>query len=243
CSLLAFAPASAAPVAPTEFPAEKLQKSLNQPRELDVTGEGLSQAIEKLSRQTDIPFRLDPALQTVATAFPGLPGVTIRAAKQKVGVVLRQELAAHGLAHVIVGDKVFITTAERAPHLALRQTVSVELKAVPLARALEQLSRETAVNIVLDPQVGKGGETALTLRLADVTLEVAVRVLSASAGLHSVRLDNMLFVTTPAKARTLNADAAELRTPLPPVNQFQVPGGVFGIMGGGVGGQLGALGV
>jgi len=242
-SLLACATASAAPVAPTEFPAEKLRKALDQPRELDVAGEGLSRAIEKLSRQTDIPFRLDPALQVVGTAFPEFPALTIRAARQKVGVVLRQELAAHGLAHVIVGDKVLITTAERAPHLALRQTVSVELKAVPLDRALEQLSRETAVNIVLDPQVGKEGQTALTLRFADVTLEVAVRVLSASAGLHSVRLDSTLFVTSPAKARTLNADAAELRTPLPPVNPFQVPGGMLGIMGGGLAGQFGAFGV
>jgi len=243
-SLLACATAAAAPVTPTEFPAEKLRKALDQPRELDIAGEELSQAIEKLSRQTDIPFRLDPALQAGGTGFPGgPPALTIRGARQKVGVVLRHELAAHGLAHVIVGDKVLITTAERAPHLALRQTVSVELKAVPLDRALEQLARESAVNIVLDPQVGKECQTALTLRFADVTLEVAVRVLSTSAGLHSVRLDNMLFVTSPTKARRLSADAADLRAPLPAVNPFQVPGGMLGIMGGGVGGQFGALGV
>src|SRR5262245_37204176 len=109
-SLMAGVTAPAAPATPTEFPAEKLRKALDQPRELDIAGEALIQAVDKLSRQTDIPFRLDPALPSVGMGFSVFPALTIRAARQKVGVVLRQELAAHGLAHVIVGDKVLITT-------------------------------------------------------------------------------------------------------------------------------------
>src|SRR5262249_21972315 len=145
----------------------------------------------------------------------------------------------HGLTCVVLADRVLITTAERASHFALRQKVNVDLKGVTLARALDRLSRETAVNIILDPQTTKEGGTSLTLRLPDVTLETAVRILSASAGLHSVRLDNAIFVTKPGKAKDLAADAAELRTPLPPA----LP--AWGVLGGMIGnpgvGLLGAL--
>ena len=41
---------------------------------------------------------------------------------------------------------------------------------------LDRLARETGVSIVVDPQAAKESETALTLRFADVTLEVAVRM-------------------------------------------------------------------
>src|SRR5262249_55373073 len=84
----------------------------------------------------------------------------------------------------------------------------------------------------------KEAATQLTLRLADVPLEAAVCVLAASAGLGCVRLDRVLFVTTPARAKDLQASAQELQRPLPPASN------PFGVMPQvGLLGALGAVGV
>ncbi|MBI1917766.1 MAG: hypothetical protein HYS12_23985 [Planctomycetes bacterium] len=227
-----------------EFPAEKFRKALEQNKELEVSGQPLGQAVQTLAHQTSIPLQLDPVLKSAGVFSLPSPTLTVRPVRQTVAAVLDRELAAHGFTYVVLADKVLITTPERAAHLALRQKVRVDLKAVSLARALDRLARETGVTIVLDPQAAKESETVLTMRLTDVTLEVAVRMLAASAGLHSVRLDNVLFVTKPSKAQVLIADAADLRTPLPPaINPLSVPGGMLGLAGGGLLGQLsGGLG-
>ena len=244
--LVVTVPAAPPEKSPAEPAAEKLRKALDQPRAVEIVNQGLHKAAEMLSQQTGISFHVDAAVQPALIPGMGLgqePAITLHAGKVPLATQLEKALQPHGLAYTIVGDRVVITTSERAVPLALRQKVNVHLDGVSLDEALKRLARETAVNVVLDPETAKQGQKPLTLKLTDVSLEVAVRVLAASAGLNSVRLDSVLFVTTVPKAKTQREDAADFRQPLPAppglsgLGQFGMPGGLLGALGAiGVGG-------
>ena len=75
-----------------------------------------------------------------------------------------------------------------------------------LAKRFSQLSRETGVNLVIDPRhAGKVKET-VTLKLDEVPLEIAVRLISEIAGLRSVRQANVIFVTSKEVAAELRKE-------------------------------------
>ena len=259
CALLLAGPAFAAPEA--EPPAEKLRKALDQLKDFEIANQPLSKFTALLAEQTGIPFTVDAALQPLqALNVLQLSGLSLHGSKLRVGLALNAVLAPHGMTHVILDGKVLLTTSERAAHFALRQKLNVQAEKETPEVVFKRLARETAVDIVLDPQAWKEKENPISLRLSNVSLEAAVQVLAASAGLESVRLDNILFVTTPARAKTLRAAAADLRTPLPGVPKpfgVMAGGGLMGLMGGsgmagvgglaglggGLAGNVGALGI
>ena len=57
----------------------------------------------------------------------------------------------------------------------------------------------------------------VTLKLDDVPLETAVRLLAEVADLGTVRMNNVLFVTTPERVKELRQDAETIRAMLVPV--------------------------
>jgi type II secretory pathway component GspD/PulD (secretin) len=90
----------------------------------------------------------------------------------------------------------------------LKQHITVDVEKVELAKALEQLKRETATNIVLDAKAVKEGKTIVTLQIDDVPLETAVRLLAEMAGLKVVRNANVLYVTPRGNANELRKTGA-----------------------------------
>jgi hypothetical protein len=144
-----------------------------------------------------------------ACPFCGMQGPTLTGEVGQAKLVLYGELAnareqANGDGTTdLVGDIVLITTIDKAPERQLGQIVSVNLERTPLREELKRLARETGANLVLDPRTVKEGQTALTLRLEEVPLETAVDVLADEAGLHAVRLHNVLYVTSEARAEKL----------------------------------------
>src|SRR5262245_11253237 len=120
CSLALAGGLAAAPAAPS---AEKLRKALDQVKDLEVVNQGLGSAVEMLSKQSGVPLAVDPALAQGGMASPEYPLLTVRGSRVKVGEALDRALAPHGLARVILGGQVVVSTAERATHLALRQRV------------------------------------------------------------------------------------------------------------------------
>src|SRR5262249_47822713 len=128
---------------------------------------------------------------------------------------LRRALAPANLVAVIIDDKVLITSQDQAHHKQLRQPVSVDFTETALKDALKQLSRQTATNIVLDPTLAKEGAKTVTLQLDEPPLEAAVKLAATSADLVSVRLTNVIYVTTEARAKQLRIDAVELNAPAP----------------------------
>jgi hypothetical protein len=67
--------------------------------------------------------------------------------------------------------------------------------------------RTTSTNVVLDPRLAKEAKgMPISLQLEEVPLETAVKLLAELANLGSVRVGNVLFVTTPQRADKLRAD-------------------------------------
>lgn len=260
---LALQVAAADPPKPsTETTAEKLRKALDATKELEIDAVGLTKAVEQLSAQTSVPFTVDAGL--FPTLLPGgiAPGgvndlivIKLRGT-YKLGEALNRALAPYSLTPVIVGERVYITAFDRAVTLQTRQRVSVALDATPLNKALQQLARETGANIIIDPQLKKEAETAVTIKLSDTPLEVAVTILASSAGMRAIRLDNVVFVTSTQKAAQLREDAPHLDTPKPLYQPYGLgivgaiglqnfnPGGWPNVLGafGNLGGQFGVMG-
>lgn len=253
-------PASAAPLPSEKTSGEvtpaKLHTLLDKVVDLDIKEQGLSKAIEQLRDQTGVPFALYPAdypVMQLGGVAPGVapggtdfPQLTFKATKVKLRQALNRGLAPHGLTHVILGDKVYIASIERANHEQMRQKVNVNLNEAKLNGALKQLALDTASNIVLDPKLGKSAEEPITLQLDNVPLEVAVKVIATAAGLASVRMHNVLYVTTLAKAKELRQEAQELQPPVALPGQFgpmMNPFGVIGNLNVGLIGLMGQFGV
>jgi hypothetical protein len=90
-----------------------------------------------------------------------------------------------------------ITTAERAsPGRLLDERVAASFDKRPLAEALEELADLTGASILLDPQVGEKAQAPVSAVFRNtITLETAVRLLAAMAGLSARLEDDVLFVT------------------------------------------------
>ena len=116
----------------------------------------------------------------------------------------------------------------------LRQRVSVDWDDIQFTKALKDLAKETATNLVLDPrQAKKAADVRVSMKLDDVPLETAVRLMAEMAGLKPARMGNVLFVTSEERAEKLK-DAEH------PAAMPGIMGGI-GIGGGGIGGVVPAV--
>jgi type II secretory pathway component HofQ len=210
--------------------AEKIRKALDQTLTLELNEQPLTQALNQLRDQTKVNFILDRATLEQMGVTPDEANVSIKAQNIRLRAGLRMLLAQFNLGYVILGDSVVITSHEMAIYRQMSQRVSLDLEGMPLQMALKGLAKDTATNLVLDPSVAKEGQTLLTLQLDDVPLETAVRLMAEMGGLKTVRLGNVLFVTTKAKAVDMRADP-DLGPPPSPVPQ-PMPG--MGVAPGGL---------
>jgi hypothetical protein len=275
---VAVVPAAAAEAPSVKTGAEKIKQALAQSRDVEVADEPLDAAVHQLREQTGINLVLDQAavpaqaVQAVQAGVgtPPMPvpspyahlRVTVHSVGRPVREALAKALGPHGLVVVVVGDTALVTPADKAAERQLGQTIHLDADALPLKDVLQRLARDTGANVVLDQRLTKEGQTAVTARLDDVPLETAVEVLADQAGLKAVRLSNVLYVTTEARAEKLHRPpvaaapaggwqvwpdgAGGFRlTPPPGV----VPGGLLGfsgmggIVGNGTGPAVGMLGV
>ena len=87
------------------------------------------------------------------------------------------------------------------------QPIDVNFKKVPLDQALQKLVDLTGFNVVLDAKRTKNNaQTLVTAELRQVSLEEAVIVLSSMVELKSVRIKQILYVTTRAHAQLLEKE-------------------------------------
>jgi hypothetical protein len=245
-----------------ETAAEKIRKVLDQVKDLEIDDQPLDEAVNKLREMTGLNFVIDKpnvpptgmaAVNGLGPVGPSYAGQSIRIVSR--GVPLRaglhKALRQNNLAFVVVGDEILITTPEKAGERVMLQAVSVNVEGVPLKDALKRLARETGANVVLDPKTDKENAAPVTLRLDDVPLETAVELLADGAGLKAVRRNNVLFVTTEAKADKIRKETPPAPAPAPmppwPGIGFTGIGGIagnLGLGGGaiGLGGGLGGIG-
>jgi hypothetical protein len=194
-------------------PAEKIKQALAQSRDLEVDNQPLDLAVNQLREQTGINLVTDQVAVPPAATIPGQGmyahlRVTARSEGRPVREGLAKALRPHGLTFVVVGDTVFVTTPEKAAERQFGQAVHLDVEQVSLQDLLHHLARSTGANLVLDQRLAnKEGQTPLTAHLDDVPLETAVELLADQAGLKAIRLGNVLYVTTEARAEKLRRPA------------------------------------
>jgi hypothetical protein len=253
----ALAPAVwAAPAAPSTpdkdkaAPAvEKIRKALDAPITLKLERQSLTAAVDVLRDKTKLNFVLDTFTLQQFGIIPDQPPtpVDVDLKDVKLKSALRTILQPYGLSYAPIGDTILITNEQTAMVRQMKQRVNIECDKVEFGQALKQLSRETAVNLILDSRVEKEAKSAVSLELEDVPLETAVRLLSEMAGLKPVRVGNVLFITDKKNANEMRNDPDLGGMTQPPQGmpgQDFVnfgPGGGFGGGGGvfvGPGGQI-----
>lgn len=216
--LLLTTPALTAPNSPptqpeapkTETAAEKLRKALDQVVSVDFKATSLTVAMETLREQTKINFVIDRATIQSMGISPDDAQLNLTLSKVKLRTVLKHLLSQYNLTYVIDGDILLITTDAMAIERQMRQRVNVNFDKMPLDQALQYLIRETgASNLVIDPRHANKVKGTVTLQLEEVPLETAVRLIAEMAGLRSVRLANVLFVTSPEVASKLLKEESE----------------------------------
>jgi type II secretory pathway component GspD/PulD (secretin) len=244
-------------------PAEAARKALNEKVTIDYVGQSFQEVIDHLRQKTKINFILDAGYNNfgmpgglgppgmmppgvlgrpgVPGGFPGGPGAPggqgqfhFKVTDGKLRTALHAFLEPYHLTYVILADRVLITAEQTAMQQQLRQRVSLDFRGTPLHDILRKLARETGVNVVVDEGVSTTKQ--LTLELDDTSLENAVRLLTEMAGLKSVPMENVLFITSAEKGTKLlnergrGAQAYPVEYSLPPL---RVRGGRWGPAAGG----------
>ena len=78
--------------------------------------------------------------------------------------------------------------------------VSDDVRKTPLASVLGDFAADTSFSIVIDARVKEKAGVKVSARLANVPLDIALRVLADMAGLSVVRMGNVFYITSPENA-------------------------------------------
>ena len=226
-------PVSAAPAPKDDIKADRsaaeaIRKALDKSGNFEFTAVNLSGVMNTLSEQYKINIVLDRAVIQQMGFEPDGMTVELKMKEGKLRNALRGIVSQYNLTFAIVGDSLIITTEEVAVYRQLKQRISVDYDAVPLSKAVKDLSSRYGVNVVIDPRTVKSkmAENPVTLQVDDVPFESAVRLLCEMADLKPARMGNVIFVTTEARADKLRDGDSLVPTPGLPTP------GIPGVLGG-----------
>jgi hypothetical protein len=148
-----------------------------------------------------------PGVEASPVKLPKLTDIPLRTALR----LLLSQVPPKGATFLVRRDFVEITTVNAArPEHLFRHKVTAVFDKTPLEEALQELSEDTGVSVILDVRVQEAAATPVTATLKnDVSIETAVRVLADMAGLKAVRVGGALYVTTKDNAALLQAQEAK----------------------------------
>lgn len=185
-------------------PASKLRQALDATGDVVLEDQSLIGLADYFKGKLKAEVRFDNAALAAAGIDANAPYYTVKLRGGKVRDGLSAALAQSNLSHAIVGGSLFIGFEADAIARQMRQRVSVDGEAATLAAVLKSLADETGANVTLDPrETEKRAIPTVKLKLDDVPLETAVRLLAEVGGLSAVRMNNVLFVTTEERAARL----------------------------------------
>jgi hypothetical protein len=189
-----------------EPPHVRIRNVLNKTTALDISAKDFAEAVKLLRDRTGVQFVLDP---TVSVNIP----VVIKSTGVSLRTALNGVLTQYHLGYVVVGETVLITNEQEAASQRLRQLVQIEANGQPLKTVLQQLSADTGVNVVLDPRLRstKAEDEKITLKVQEVAVHNAARLLAEFANLKAVQVGTVLVITTPEYAVRISQEN-------PPVN-------------------------
>lgn len=209
-----------------ESRADALRKKLLMPVNLDKgidSGTPLKDAIEFLSDRYDLTMLIDSkAFEAIGAMkveeqpvqLPKMVGVSMKTVLRLLLGQIKGDGGHHGTfviqdgllfitttAHVFQGD-----TADATLLPIATPTIDADTSGKPLVVVLRDIADHSGVNILIDSRVGDKARRPVTATLQHVPVDTAVRLLADMAGLRSVAMDNVLYVTTPENAKELQAE-------------------------------------
>ncbi|VTR98075.1 unnamed protein product [Gemmata massiliana] len=217
------APTPAAP-AKTTSPMDAARKALDEVGDMNYQGKSLNEVIGDLKDRAKISVTIDPAVYQFGLD-PNQPTVTVALKEVKLKDGLQQALAPFNLKCGLTRDGLYISTEEGLITKQFRQRVNVNCDGIAFGTAVKQLSADCGANIVIDPRLKDKANAAVTLKLDDVPLETAIRLMAEVADLGTVRMSNVLFVTTTERADKLRPNADGPTQPAPGNPVFPFPAG------------------
>ncbi|MBI2806406.1 MAG: hypothetical protein HYX68_15610 [Planctomycetes bacterium] len=218
-------------------PVDKLRAGLNKVITLDFTGQSLNEVLNHFRDKTGLSISVDQVafMNTGINSDAPAGQLELKAKNERAGTVLRKFLAGYRLTYVIFEDSLLITTEEMALPRQYRQRVSVDVEDVPLKTAILNLARKRGISLVIDPVIKKQADTPVTLQLDNTAIETALRLLAELADVKAVRMGNVMFITTAAKAKSIREEEAHtFDSPLNPNMPIQGPTVIGGFGGGGI---------
>ena len=84
--------------------------------------------------------------------------------------------------------------------------MGVDAKDRPLGDVLQKLADDTGVNLLIDPRESAKLKSKVSLQLNDVSVETALRLLTALADVSIVSVGNVVFVTGEERAEKLRKE-------------------------------------
>lgn len=221
-------------VAADPMPAAKLRQALDATGDVVLEDKSLVELAEYFKGKLKAEVRFDNAALAAAGIDAHAPYYTVKLRGGKVREGLTAALAQSNLSHAIVGGAVYIGFEADVIARQMRQRVSVDGEATTLSAVLKSLADESGANVTIDPRVlQKQADPAVKLKLDDVPLETAVRLLAEVGGLAAVRMNNVLFVTTEERAARLMpvSDPPAAAAAAPAATAFPaVPFGLGGLL-------------
>jgi hypothetical protein len=204
----------------------KLSRPINLANGIDANTP-LRDALEFIESRQDVSIVLDPVTVPFGQDDPGSLGDRpVKLPKMqnvRLSTVLDMLARQTGTAYLVKPGYVEFTIPQRANPVfwgppnsrgqvaQLIPTVHVDVDRRPLEQVVRDIVESTGINVVLDARGSDPGKTLVTMTLNNVPIDTAVTVLADMSGLKVVYLDNLLYVTTPKNAVTLEAEQAKLR--------------------------------
>jgi type II secretory pathway component GspD/PulD (secretin) len=234
---------AAQPAGKTLTAIEKIRAGLDKSVTFDFVGQSLTDVLNHFRDKTGVPVNIDHTalLMMGMNVDVGLPNpqVELKAKDEKASAVLRRLLNGYRMTYIIFEDSLLVTSEEMATLRQMRQRVSVNVDDVPLKKAVTDLAKNHGVNLVIDRTLAKDVvDGAVSLQVENTGIETALRLLAEQGGAKAVRMGNVMYITTAAKAKTIREEEPQqLDNPLNP----NMPGGVPPIAFGGIGAGIGGI--
>jgi hypothetical protein len=145
--------------------------------------------------------------------IPPIPGTRLKVVLQ---ALLERIPSTSGATYLIRDGYIEITTNEAArneiwgekakgPFFPLVHTPGQDR---PLQEVIDDIAVQGPLNVVVDPRVREALAIKVSVRLTNAPADTALDILSEMAGLKTVRLRNVFFITTPERAAELRKEQA-----------------------------------
>jgi hypothetical protein len=186
----------------------------------------LGEVLDMLAKQYDLTFTVNERAFTRqkitdVLKFEIAGTSPLHAMNTSLETVLKQVLSRIGeeATFVIRKDYVEITTSQAVVQEfypgfrggKLPPLIHAAFEEKPLDDALKQLARMTGENVVIDSRVAKEAKMVVSATMTNVPLDTAVRLLADMAALTTIRVENVLYVTSKDNARLMQREIEDRR--------------------------------